>query len=60
MLFEQVIEAGQMQVQQECPDFHRAGGDCICPACGQAYWRHPQHWPFIWLRVLCSGEAVKL
>ena len=48
--------------------FHRAGGECVCPGCFSKYREHPldrrpeargdQDQPF--LRVLCSGERVKL
>jgi hypothetical protein len=52
----------------ECPDFYRAAGACVCETCGKEYRKHPMDKnpgalaydgrPF--LRVLCSGERVKL
>ncbi len=47
--------------------FHRAGGDCVCEACGKTYNRHllasrplsgMDGLPF--LHVLCNGDLVKL
>lgn len=44
----------------EPPEFYRASGDVICDLCGESYYKHGQHNPFYWLRVLCSNEVVKL
>lgn len=54
------LRAEAEQATAECPHFHRASGEMPCPTCGEPYWRHPRHWPFIWLNVLCDGLAVKL
>jgi hypothetical protein len=41
-------------------DFYRANHECMCPACGEAYWRHAVD-PFErYLHVLCNGDRVKL
>lgn len=50
----------QEQLTAECPDFRRAGGDCICQHCGRKYYSHPNNEPFYFLRVLCDGSVVKL
>lgn len=45
---------------REPPGWRRAGGDCLCPECGETYYEHPQAVPFYWLTVLCTGDYVKL
>jgi hypothetical protein len=43
-----------------CPDFRRAGGGCICDACGKEYRQHPYNDPWCFLHRLCDGTHVKL
>ena len=47
-------------MEDECPDYIRAGGDVVCEICGKAYYDHPQHNDFPFLNVLCDGVVVKL
>jgi hypothetical protein len=47
------------------PGYHRAGGDCVCPACGKKFYDHPytghrDHSGHRWLKRLCDGRLVKL
>ena len=47
-------------------DFIRASGDCVCPVCGETYYKHPYNLDIVdgngypWLHVLCDGTLVKL
>lgn len=57
--------AESMGNEDECPEFYRASGDCLCPVCQKPYRKHPWHpctgydgEPF--LRQLCNGDVVKL
>lgn len=63
--------SGPDRIEEHDVAFIRASGDCICPTCGKAYWRHPHdervlgledhngiRQPF--LHVLCEGLRVKL
>jgi hypothetical protein len=61
-LEEQLMHAGLLAV--EFP-FHRADGNCLCPDCGQPYWRHAlaskeETGPLATLHELCDGTLVKL
>lgn len=35
-------------------------GETICSACNRTYANHPVHEEHTWLRVLCSGQLVRL
>jgi len=39
---------------------HRAGGDVICPLCGEAYREHATCSREPWIALLCDGRRVKL
>ena len=41
-------------------DRDRAGGDVLCPDCGQKYYDHTPCPGAEWLTVLCDGSVVKL
>lgn len=41
-------------------NFIHAGGDCLCPVCGQEYRRHPRDRVWEFLHVLCDGRRIKL
>ncbi len=45
-------------------DRDRAGGDVLCPDCGQKYYDHPQFdgegGTLRFLNILCDGSLVKL
>lgn len=41
-------------------DGGRAGGDCVCPACGKKFYDHPRDADHPYMTVLCDGTAVKL
>ena len=41
-------------------DWFRAGGTCVCEACGFEYWQHTHVIGFRWLRRICNGDFVKL
>ena len=38
----------------------RAGGGCICEACGKEYYDHPSVMGALWATKLCDGSLVKL
>jgi len=66
-LVRHVQERWQERQPEPEEDFIRAGGDVICPDCGQPYKKHPysyaeadlfQGHPY--LNVLCNGTKVKL
>lgn len=63
MSFISSVDEERMQAAQKttpCPDFLRAGGGCICAACGKEYRKHPHNDPWYWLLALCDGSHVKL
>jgi hypothetical protein len=48
------------------PEFYRASGDAICPACGKTYREHPMSTEHLayddqpYLYLLCGSNLVKL
>jgi len=40
-------------------DWLRAGGECVCQACGKEYRVHPPVVGAIWLLRLCGGGLIK-
>lgn len=41
-------------------EWHRAGGDVVCPVCHMLYSNHPIAPKYDWLNILCDGTLVKL
>lgn len=51
---------GNLIARIETGDWTRASGECICPACGKTYYRHPTIENYTWLHLICTGDIVKL
>lgn len=61
LLSSEIEEREKERLKFEPPgEWHRAGGGCICQACGKEYYDHPRHDPFLELTVLCDDTLVKL
>lgn len=54
--------AGQISRIMDIRDheWSRAAGDAICTSCGLEFVEHPIAPEGNWLRILCSGQRVKL